>query len=159
MIAGTNPTSQQPPRLNKALIQINAVHQWWRYAVSVGIGAYCTACTAIFYDRRCTKESVLMFRRLGRLITPPLGCIILLGMQLGGCSPKTSDVPQTPQPSPPAATAPATPSTVTPSRPLARARATRDDFGGQHLHREAFAHAASRASGRISAAPILRGAA
>ena len=38
-----------------------------------------------------------MFRRLGCLITPPLaGGIILLGMQLGGCSPKTSDVPQTP---------------------------------------------------------------
>ena len=59
-----------------------------------------------------------MFRRLGCLITPPLaGGIILLGMQLGGCSPKTSDAPQTPQPSPPAAAAPATPSAVTPSRP------------------------------------------
>jgi serine protease DegQ len=59
-----------------------------------------------------------MFRRLGHLITPPLaGGIILLGMQLGGCSAKSSDVPQTPQPSPPAAAAPATPPAITPSRP------------------------------------------
>jgi serine protease DegQ len=60
-----------------------------------------------------------MLRRLWRVISPVLAAgIMLLGTQLWGCSQKTSDAPQTPQPpSAPAVAAPPPPAVVTPSRP------------------------------------------
>jgi serine protease DegQ len=64
-----------------------------------------------------TKESVLMSRRLWRVITPAISAgIILFGMQLWGCSPKTSETAQPPQ-SPPAVAAAPAPPAATPSRP------------------------------------------
>jgi len=61
-----------------------------------------------------------MLRRLWRVLAPVLAAgIMLLGTQLWGCSQKTSDAPQTPQPPPAPAVAapPPAPAVVTPSRP------------------------------------------